>query len=160
MKQQRSSSLPVVCIFFIQDQAFAVGKQFERDTPSFPSETQRVSVAVAVEGFNMVSFVVVLPRRQCCVPNWSVIRRIKPECIKQQRYLYSAMITRARLRVWVTINYTIQEGNWVLIHYNSLPYLWPDQKFETLFMIWLVNQILFLTSIITSFLVQKNVKLP
>ena len=21
----------------------------------------------------------------CCVPNWSVIRRIKPDCIKQQR---------------------------------------------------------------------------
>ena len=67
--EQRSSSLPVVCIFFIQDQAFAISKQFERDKPAFPSETQRVSVAVTVKDFNMVSFVVVHPRRQCCVPN-------------------------------------------------------------------------------------------
>ena len=54
MKQQRPSSLSVVCIFFIQDQAFAVGKQFECDKPAFPSETKRVSVAVTVEGFDMV----------------------------------------------------------------------------------------------------------
>ena len=58
MKQQRPPSLPVVCIFFIQDQAFSVGKQFERDKPAFPSETECVSVAVTVQGFDMVSFVV------------------------------------------------------------------------------------------------------
>ena len=59
MKQQRPPSLPVVCIFFIQDQAFSVGKQFEHDKPACPSETQCVSVAVTVQGFDMVSFVVV-----------------------------------------------------------------------------------------------------
>ena len=69
MKQQCPSFLLVVCSFLIHDQAFAVGKQFERDKPAFSSVTKRVSVAVAVDRFDMISFVVVHPRRQCCVPS-------------------------------------------------------------------------------------------
>ena len=43
----------------------------------------------------------------------------------------------------------------------SLPYLWPDQNFETLFMTWLFNRNpVSDLSIIISSLVQTNVKLP
>ena len=41
----------------------------------------------------------------------------------------------------------------------SIPYLWPVQKFQTLFMTWLIKT-LFLTSIMTRSLVQTNFKLP
>ena len=44
MKLQQPSSLPAVCIFFIQDQALAVGKHIERDKPAFQLETNRVLV--------------------------------------------------------------------------------------------------------------------
>ena len=43
----------------------------------------------------------------------------------------------------------------------SLPYLWPEQKFETLFMIWLLNQNPVSDQRYNKFpVVQTNVKLP
>ena len=40
----------------------------------------------------------------------------------------------------------------------SLPYLWPDQKFDTLFTTWPLNQYPFQTCLIIISLVQTNVK--
>ena len=43
---------------------------------------------------------------------------------------------------------------------NVKPYLWPDQKFETLFMIWTLHQILFQTCFIIGSQVQTADELP
>ena len=42
----------------------------------------------------------------------------------------------------------------------SLPYSWPDQKFETQFMTWPSHQILFQTCILISSVTQTNFKSP
>ena len=43
---------------------------------------------------------------------------------------------------------------------SAISYLWPDQKFDTLFMTWCSNQNPVSDSVILSSLVQTNVKLP